>query len=90
MTKAEKKILKDLWVKLINVRDKVCQRPNCPNCRNRNTGVNLQAHHIISSTNWALKYDPKNGILLCDSSHLFWAHVEEDEFKKTFQNKIDL
>jgi hypothetical protein len=83
----------ELWKKAINKRDKVCQRPGCPHCFNQPGVQYLQAHHIVKRTNWPLRYDLSNGVLLCRPSHKYWAHdddpfIQEEvhEFYKKFTN----
>ena len=64
-----------LWYKIVRLKaNNRCQRPNCPFCFNQENAKYLQAHHIISRTKWALRHDTQNGVLLCRSSHQFWAH----------------
>ena len=77
MTKKEHKECNILWKKRIRGRDKICQRPSCPNCHNQEGIKYLQAHHIVPSTNYALRYDLKNGVLLCRGSHGMWVHSED-------------
>ena len=77
MTKSQHRELGRLWKKRIKERDKICQRPNCPNCRNEEGIKYLTPHHIVSRTCHPLKYDLLNGILLCRGSHGMWAHSED-------------
>ena len=77
MTKAQHKSLDNLWKKKIRERDKICQRPNCPNCFNEEGIKYLTPHHIVTRSNYALRYDLKNGVLLCRGSHGMWAHSED-------------
>jgi len=77
MTKAQHKSLDRLWKKRIKERDVVCQRPNCPNCHNEEGIKYLTPHHIVGRGNHAVKYDLKNGVLLCRGSHSMWAHCED-------------
>jgi len=77
-TKALKKRCDDLWAQAVRLRaNNTCQRPNCPNCHNRPGEKFLQAHHIISRTNYALRHDIRNGVLLCRGSHNYWAHLND-------------
>jgi 5-methylcytosine-specific restriction endonuclease McrA len=77
MTKSEHKTLDRLWKKRIKERDICCRRPNCPYCANAIGIKYLTPHHIVSRTCHPLKYDLKNGILLCRGSHSMWAHCED-------------
>lgn len=51
--------------KSVRKRDKNrCRMPNC------GSKYRLQVHHIRKwATNWALRYDVKNGITLCSKCH---------------------
>lgn len=71
MTRAQIKILDKLW------RDKVRSRGMCLHCE---TTENLQAHHILSRTHRATRWDQENGVCLCYRCHLHWAHTDPIEF----------
>lgn len=47
----------------------------------------LQCAHIISRSNYALRFDPINALPLCYQCHLHWAHKNPLEFAEWFQNK---
>ncbi len=50
--------------KEVRKRDKNCQMPGC------GSYVKLQVHHVIRwATNYLLRYNVKNGILLCRKCH---------------------
>lgn len=50
--------------KEVRRRDKVCQFPNCGSC------AKLHVHHIIGwASSFSLRYQPRNGILLCKKHH---------------------
>ena len=84
----------DLWKKAIKLRDKICQRPNCPHCFNQPDTKYLQAHHIIPRTCYSLRHDIKNGILLCRASHGFWAEntdpLTQKEVIKFYDKFVDM
>ena len=76
--KSEKKLADErclkLWKQIIQLRDIVCQRPNCPFCFNNKNANYLQAHHIVNRTCWPVRHDSLNGLLICRSSHSYWCH----------------
>jgi hypothetical protein len=52
------------WTKAIRKRDKTCQWPGCKRRRS------LECHHIVEwSKAPSLRYDEKNGVLLCTMHH---------------------
>ena len=59
-----------LWGELIHKRDKDLGCYVGVGCAGR-----LHAHHLITRTNAATEFDPKNGILLCAKHHLFDTYV---------------
>lgn len=59
-------------------------------CERSGQTTELQAHHIIPRTCWALRYDLENGICLTKSQHLFWAHHDGVAFAKWIETKRDL
>ena len=83
-----------LWIEAIKKRDKICQRPDCPYCRNRKNARYLQAHHIVERTCWPLRFDLKNGVLLCRGSHFKWAHSNDpfvqDEVREFYESIADM
>ena len=68
-----------LWGLIIQKRDEVCRRPDCPYCQNLNlTGKIYQAHHIFNKKHYhSLRYDLNNGLWLCSGSHFQWAHSDD-------------
>ncbi|MHB8276393.1 MAG: hypothetical protein ACYDIA_01900 [Candidatus Humimicrobiaceae bacterium] len=60
--KAMKKRLLDLWTTIVK------RKGECEICGNKNY---LNAHHIISKTNFTLKWDIRNGCCLCAGCHIF-------------------
>jgi 5-methylcytosine-specific restriction endonuclease McrA len=80
MTKKERKYLDDLWAK------KVKEIGECQRCH---TGINLQAHHIISRANKVLRWDIKNGIPLCARDHLWWAHQSGSDYPEWIKQHCD-
>lgn len=75
-----KKKVDKLWSKLVRKKDKKCIR-----CGKQ---TNLQAHHIFSrrfnSTRWLLD----NGVTLCYGCHMFFAHIEHENFRDMVIEKI--
>lgn len=92
--KSKVKICDALWTEAIKKRDKVCKRPNCPFCFNQKGTGYLQSHHIVERTCWPLRYDIKNGVLLCRPSHKFWSHSNDPfvraEVHKFYENFTDM
>lgn len=73
-----------LWAKAVKARaGHRCEKENCQN-------KDLQAHHVISRTNYALRFDVENGVCLCTSHHLFWAHKDALSFSKWVNTKRDI
>jgi hypothetical protein len=50
----------------------------CEYCGKRGKG--LQAHHVFSCANKAVRTYPPNGIALCAGHHIFFAHKRHHEF----------
>jgi 5-methylcytosine-specific restriction endonuclease McrA len=62
--------------------DYQCQFPNCK-CRNR---YQLEVHHLLPWSLFpALRFDPKNAILLCKKHHKFITGKEEYYIKMFLQ-----
>ena len=74
----------ELWKKHVKDRDGW----TCRRCGKG--GSYMQAHHVISSTNWNLRFDPENGVCVCAGCHLGFFHsndpfdwpIVEDWYKK--------
>lgn len=70
-----KKLIKecdDLWAKIVKTRDKVCRICGRDGC--------LQAHHVMVRQYKGVRYDPGNGISLCQGCH-FRGHQEPERFR---------
>ena len=61
----------DLWGKLVRARGR------CERCGKT---TNLQAAHIISRRYAKTRHMLENGVCLDAGCHLFWAHLEPDQF----------
>lgn len=73
----------ELWAKAVKARAGYkCEQSGGTN--------ELQAHHIIPRTCWALRYDLENGVCLTKYYHLFWAHHDGVSFAKWIATKRDL
>lgn len=73
----------DLWKEVVKKRAGF----KCEKCGNTRY---LQAHHIIPRTNYALRYDLKNGVALCRRCHLFWSHKDSVGFVRWISKKRDM
>lgn len=72
-----------LWAKAVKARAGYkCEKSGQTN--------ELQAHHIIPRTNYALRWDLENGVCLTKYEHLFWAHHDGVAFAKWIATKRDL
>ncbi len=72
----------ELWKTLIKLRTGyVCERESC-----QSTHV-MQGHHIISSTNWNLRFDEENGICLCRYCHIIWLKQYPTDYVKWLNEK---
>ena len=72
----------ELWKTLIKLRaGYVCERESC-----QSTHV-IQSHHIISSTNWNLRFDEENGICLCRACHVIWLKQFPTDYVKWLNEK---
>ena len=85
MRKISKKSIRNkcdnLWKEIIH------QKGHCEVCGRTDT---LNAHHIIGRINKRLRWDIRNGCLLCASCHRlskFSAHNDSQEFMKWFEEK---
>ena len=60
-------------------------------CENCDSTDNLQSHHVIHRTKWAVRYKLENGVCLCDKCHVM-AHKPErkDLFTAWIETKRDL
>jgi len=77
------KITKDcdlLWSKLVKLRAGYV----CEHCGSEKI---MQGHHIISSTNWNLRFDEENGICLCRYCHIFWLKQFPTDYVKWLNEK---
>lgn len=73
-----------LWAKAVKAKaGHKCEHTGC----NRR---DLQSHHVISRTNWALRFDLENGVCLCTYHHLFWAHKDAIGFAAFIKTKRDI
>lgn len=72
-TKSLKKRADKLWSEIVRKRDGKCMKCG------RTT--NLQAHHIFSRKFNNTRWNIDNGITLCYGCHLFWAHIEHENFR---------
>lgn len=82
--KVTSKMCDDLWSKAVKARAGYkCEKENCNN-------KDLQSHHVVSRTNYALRFDVENGVALCTYHHLFWAHKDALAFTKWIATKRDL
>lgn len=63
-----------LFSKFIRDRDQVCRRCG-------RTDI-LQCHHLIGRRYMKVRFDPRNGVAVCKSCHMFLTHrpLENDEF----------
>lgn len=72
-----------LWAKAVKARAGYkCEKSGQTN--------ELQAHHVIPRTCWALRYDLENGICLTKYFHLFWAHHDGIAFAEWVKTKRDI
>lgn len=69
------KALDVLWSEAIRHRD----GPTCPYCGVR--PVN-QAHHIFSRRIYSTRWEPGNGVGLCQGCHKFTAHQHPERFRR--------
>ena len=84
--KSRTKTALDLWKKYVKQRDGY----TCRRCGKSRPDVQIQAHHVISSTNWRLRFDPLNGVCVCAGCHMGFFHgndpfdwpIVEDWYKK--------
>ena len=69
----------ELWYDAVKIRDNY----TCRLCGNSDPKYK-NAHHIIPKTNWALKYDLKNGICVCGMPchKNFFHSVDPSDFEK--------
>jgi len=59
----DKQLLK-IWQEVVKLRaNYICEFPMC------RKSENLNAHHIITRSNYGLRYDTSNGICLCSGHH---------------------
>lgn len=54
-----------LWAELI----KLIHGKKCAKC---GTEFNIHSHHLISRTNWNLRFDVDNGLPMCEYHHIIW------------------
>lgn len=73
----DKECLK-LWQEVIKKRaNYICEYPLC------RKSENLNAHHIITRSNYAVRYDTDNGICLCSGHHsMLTCSAHKDPFFK--------
>ena len=79
----------DLWYEAVKLRDNY----TCRYCGNKNPKYK-NAHHIIPKTNWALRYDLKNGICVCSMPchKNFFHSVDPNKFEEIlswYKNNVD-
>lgn len=73
-----------IWAKAVKARAGYkCEKENCNN-------KDLQSHHVVSRTNYALRFDIENGVCLCTYHHLFWAHKDALAFAEWIATKRDI
>lgn len=75
----------ELWAKVCKLNISKCEYPNCNNMDR------LNAHHIISRTNNATRYDPFNCMILCSYHHTLGecsAHKDPDFKDIIIANKV--
>jgi 5-methylcytosine-specific restriction endonuclease McrA len=72
-TKSMQQQCMELWKVVVKKRAK----ESCEKCGSLNT---LQCHHIIPRTNYSLRFDLENGVCLCKSCHIYWAHKDAVAF----------
>lgn len=79
LEKPKKKKTKRYWIKKC---DKVFSEivRSVGVCERCGTTKNLQCAHIVSRVNHSIRFDLENGIALCYSCHLMWAHKNPLEF----------
>lgn len=68
-----------LWSLCVRARDKTC--------RNCNSDMNLQSHHLIQRTYKLSRYNTLNGICLCRRCH-FPEHITPEKFRDMILNII--
>ena len=70
----------ELWKTLIKLRAGYV----CEHCGSTHV---MQGHHIISSTEWNLRFDEENGICLCRVCHIFWLKQYPIDYVKWLNEK---
>lgn len=70
----------ELWKVLVKLRAGYV----CEHCRSTHI---MQAHHIISSTNWNLRFDEENGICFCRHCHIIWLKQFPTDYVKWLNEK---
>jgi len=59
----------DIWAEIVKIEyDYTCQWYNCTSTEG------LSAHHLCSAQITNLRYNPINGVALCENHHLWTAH----------------
>jgi len=80
MTREQKKNLDNLWKQAVFKKyGKVCSW--CGKDKY------VQVHHMITRSNYALRWDVRNGVPLCRGHHFYTAHVDYQEFTDWFARK---
>ena len=70
-----------LWRKIIHARDnEICQW-----CHKSNK---MDSHHIFGRKNLSVRWDTRNGILLCYSCHQYKIHTDHEGLRMVCINKI--
>ena len=81
----KKKIVKEndiLWSKIIRLLFGICQK-----CKKTKS---TQVAHIFSRSNFATRWEIKNGIGMCYYCHIIWAHRAPIEFAEWIKEVIGL
>lgn len=70
----------DLWAEWVKLRD----GRKCVVCT---TEFELQSHHVISRTVWALRYEIDNGLTMCYYHHFVWLRRFPTDYNKWLNEK---
>jgi hypothetical protein len=80
--KSLKAYCEKLWVEIIKLRAGNCSEISGKTDR-------LQAHHVNGKSNYALRFDTRNGICLSVDEHIFGIHSGDRKKVKEFEERIN-